>query len=174
MDKVIFKPVHQLEEDFYIQLKNECFQLIEKLNWNNGLNQIMLQTHDPNVDDYMNGAGRIADALYTDETMYKYIQPSLKGTNIEKFLIDNNVFRSRLMLVNPKKCYSVHKDPSARLHLALQTNDQAFFMFPYRNKFHTVRENRTTYYVNTMEYHSFANCGTEDRIHLVMCTKDVY
>lgn len=174
MDKVIHKKLQQLDGVTYSLLKNECLNLIQQLNWNNGINQIMLQTHDPNIDDFLSGTGRIADAIYTDETKYSYIQPSLKDSRIDRLLSSMNVFRTRLMLVKPKTCYSIHNDPSSRLHLALDTNPQCLFLFPDQKEFIYIPEDRAIHYINTTENHSFANCSNIDRIHLVMSTKVVY
>lgn len=174
MEKVICKKLNTLEPIFYYKLKKECLDLGEKLKWNDGLNQIMLQTNDPDIDDFMTGAGKLSGNVDTNEKNYKYIIPSLKGSMIEQFISSMNGFRSRLMYMKPKSCYSIHPDPTGRIHLALQTNNQAYFLFPEQSKFFQIPEDRTVYYFDTRNKHSFMNGSDQARIHLVMCTDIEY
>ena len=169
MEKMIFEKLNTLDGKFFYFLKLECLELANRLNWNNGANQIMLQTYSPDIDDFITGTGRIQEAKYTDETAYKHIQPSLKDSNIDKLISSMGVFRTRLMVVKPKTCYTIHNDPSARLHLALETNPDCYFVFPEHGLVKKVLPDRSVYFVDTREKHTFMNCGKEDRIHLVMC-----
>lgn len=171
MEQMIFKKLKSLDEDFYIEVKRECLALAEKLNWNDGLNQIMLQSNQPDVDDYKTGLGRIANNLDAVEENYIHVLPSLRGTSLEKLIVSLNGFRSRLMYMKPKSCYSIHTDPSPRLHLALQTNDQALFLFPKHRGYFKIPEDRSIYLADTRFSHSFMNGSDEPRIHLVICTK---
>jgi hypothetical protein len=169
MEKVIFEKLNTLDSKLFYYLKLECLQLAERLNWNDGANQIMLQTYSEDADDFTTGIGRIQEAKFTDETAYKYTQPSLKGSYIDKLLSSMDVFRTRIMLVKPKTCYSIHSDPTVRLHLALETNPDCYFVFPEHNQVQKVLPDRTIYFVDTRELHTFMNCGRENRIHIVMC-----
>lgn len=174
MEKVIHKKLETLDDEFYQRLKTDCLKVIETVGWNDGVNQIMLQTTDPNIDDYLTGTGSLSKAVNKFEPNYRYIQPSLRGTALDELFTDLGVFRSRLMLSKTRTCYSIHKDVTTRLHIALDTNEQAIFLFPDQNQMFHIPEDKSIHYVDTTKNHSFANCGIYDRVHLVMCSRTSY
>lgn len=170
MEKVITSKLYQLDAVFFKAVKDEANQLIARLNWN-GSTQIMLQTLDPAVEDWSTGTGKLKYLKEQDERKYQHIQPSLRGGAIDKLLSNTPlpVFRTRLMKVESKRCYSLHNDLTCRLHLALTTNESAMFLFPTQEKFYHIPVDRYVHLVDTREIHSFVNCGDEDRVHIVMC-----
>lgn len=170
MEKVTVSKLYNVDAVFFQELKNEVLDIINRVGWNNGT-QIMLQTLDPVVEDWFTGVGKLKLLTEQDEKKYRHIQPSLKGTNIEKLLSSTPlpVYRSRIMKVDPKRCYSIHHDMSCRLHLAIKTNESCLFLFPELSKYNHIPVDRGVYLVDTRETHSFVNCGEDERVHIVMC-----
>lgn len=74
--------------------------------------------------------------------------------------------RIRLMCLPPKRCYSVHRDETRRLHVAVETNPGALLIFPEHGSFH-VPADGGVYRVDTRLPHSAMNGGDEPRIHLL-------
>lgn len=70
----------------------------------------------------------------------------------------------------PRKCYSVHQDPTPRLHIPIITNEHCWMVWP-KDQFCVHLNEGYVYWTNTQKYHSFLNGGTEDRIHIVMCVR---
>lgn len=160
--------IHTLDPQFYSNLKHELLSLAESLNWNNGLNQIMLHCQNPNVTDYVSGSTPAMYNKQNPENTYKYLQPSLKNTIIEEFFSRfPGAHRARLINVIGKLCYGMHRDYISRAHLALKTNRNALFIFPELSKFEHIPEDKSVYLVDTTQLHSFVNCSLENRIHLM-------
>jgi len=102
------------------------------------------------------------------ERAYNCIQPELKGTLIEHYLEKYKVHRSRIMLMSPRSCYSVHRDSTQRIHIPIVANQQAWMVWPFENQCHRFEEG-SVYQTDTTKLHSFFNGSEEDRIHLVCC-----
>jgi hypothetical protein len=71
------------------------------------------------------------------------------------------------MTINPKTAYSVHTDPRPRYHLAVDTNPNAFFVFPIHQEIVHIPEDGYVYWINTTMAHTFVNCGDKPRTHFV-------
>lgn len=160
--------ISTLNSGFYESLKQELLNLAESLNWNNGVNQVMLHTQDATIVDYINGSTPAMYNKENPETTYKYLQASLKNTIIEEFFnMFPGAYRARIINVPGKWCYGMHKDYVSRAHLALKTNPNALFIFPELSKFEHIPEDRSVYLVDTTKLHSFVNCSLQNRIHLM-------
>lgn len=143
------------------------------------LDQISLTSIDGN-DDWTCSVGRISTLEYP-ERYYSTINKTLAGTELEKTLNRYpQYYRWRLMKIDPKKTYSVHKDGNAisdnlRIHIPLQTNEGCFLCFyltvPLNQKDSVVRhvhlETGKSYIVNTTGFHTAVNYGNTQRYHLV-------
>lgn len=167
-----FKPAYPHFED----VVNQCKQLADKYgNWEfNWDSQVAIQTDNDTEDNWLAGTGKSISKTLEWEQTFNKLQPSLKGTAIDKYLqwLDVPVYRTRIMLAREKGCYSVHRDYSPRLHLPLVTNKQCNFLFtdPLQ-MFHMPADGRTTW-VETTKPHTFMNGSTEKRLHLVMIVKE--
>jgi hypothetical protein len=98
--------------------------------------------------------------------------PNLLNTPIDDFL--NNVpyklYRSRIFVAPPKgQCYSVHKDPTKKLHLPISTNPKSYFLSyePDEIRHKNMAADGTMYIIDTRRTHTFFNDGKTLRIHLV-------
>jgi hypothetical protein len=100
---------------------------------------------------------------------YNNLNDLYKNTIIEELIKKYNLFRTRLMWVEPKSCYTLHKDHSGRIHIPIITNPNALFVF--RKGFMFNLEAGKIYYTDTRLEHTFANFSEEARLHLVGCIK---
>jgi len=110
-----------------------------------------------------------------EEDFYKII-PELQGSPIEDFInsLSYPVYRSRIFITHPRgAAYSIHRDPSKRLHLPVYTNDECYFM-QYKSQDATdpirhskMKSDGSIYMVDTTQYHTFCNNGDDIRIHIV-------
>ncbi len=131
-------------------------------------NQIICQTLNDDIDNWRSGIGRIDELEETEERKYSRINSSLKGTYLEKLITQHSAYRTRIMMMPPRQCYSVHADPSQRIHIPIVTNDQCWMIWPKFNSCNQLLTHRA-YLTDTTKPHTFINGGTEDRIHIVMC-----
>lgn len=155
-------------ENFEI-LRKEVLDIIETKS--NGNNQIICQGTVKGISNWTAGTGAIEELDEKDEKKYSYINSELKNTELEKLIKKYNGFRSRIMIMHPRHCYSVHSDPTPRLHIPIVTNDQCWMIWPNKKECYQLHE-RMIYWTDTRVNHTFLNGGTEKRIHVVMCVED--
>lgn len=149
------------------RLQLETDLLIEKHNWDiRKMTQISLQTGGN--DNWTAGNGSRPGE---EENQWNTLHPELVGTWWEDFFnsLPMPVYRSRLMVMLPKSCYSIHSDANPRLHIAIRTTPQARFIFTTPPGMFHIPANGTAWWVDTREEHTAINGGMEPRIHLVMC-----
>lgn len=86
---------------------------------------------------------------------------------ITRFMVENDLSRTRVMILPFRKCYSWHKDVGNRMHLAVTTNDKCFFV--ENNQVVNVPADGHPYLLNVNDYHTAMNCSDVEfsRIHLV-------
>jgi len=109
-----------------------------------------------------------------DENLYTELRPEIKNTYFEKVydkLSEHFVLgRVRILLLEPRKCLSFHKDPEPRLHVPIISQPGALMIV---DDFCThMPADGTVYYMNTTKYHSALNGSEENRIHLVATILD--
>jgi len=112
------------------------------------------------------------------EHEFDTIHPSLDGTYTKEVIEQvmkysyARVGRVRFLLLNPKTCYSMHRDPDwYRLHIPLKTNEKSFFIVD--EKFFTMPEVGSLYAIHPQDPHLAANSDLhEDRLHLVFDTAE--
>lgn len=152
--------------DNFLQIKQEVLDIVShRLNEHN---QIILQTVDPDVEDWYTGIGSLKHLANPNEIDYKYIQPSLKETALDRLISKYGAHRTRIMNMPARKCYSIHKDMSYRIHIPIVTTSMAWMVWPYEQACHNFLEGYA-YWTNTTLNHSFFNGAEVDRIHLVLC-----
>jgi hypothetical protein len=133
-------------------------------------NQIICQQISPIETSWTNGVGRIDQLDHQDEDLYKFINKQLKGSILEKLITKYDAFRTRIMIMPARQCYSVHADPTPRLHIPIITNDQSWMIWPYLNACEQMRIGKV-YWADTTKHHSFLNGGETARVHIVMGVK---
>jgi hypothetical protein len=131
-------------------------------------------------DDWQCSVGKI-HLLDRPERFYSTINKSLHGSYIEE-LINRypKYYRWRLLRLLPRETYTVHADSNNqkanyRLHIPVVTNDQAYLSFCTsvpKNKSNVMfyfehLEVGNSYMVDTTNYHTAVNYGSETRYHIV-------
>lgn len=142
--------------------------------------QVMLQNHT-GEEDWKYGVGTIENYEgFPGTRAFTHIQPSLKDSVIAHYFkwLKIPVFRSRLMMLEPKSTYSIHRDHEFRFHLPLVTNKECFLLFPdnaFGAKMYHLPADGTTHWTNTRQPHTAMNCHQAFwRLHLVMCVDKTY
>jgi hypothetical protein len=150
------------------QLQNEVFKILQKFPYEN---QLMLQTLDQGVEDWLTGVGTVEGLENKIEKDYVHLQPSLAGSLIEHYVNLYGGFRSRIMIIPPKQCYTVHADKTVRIHIPIVTNEHCWMIWPYDQKCYQLKPG-VAYKTNTTKRHTFFNGDNEkSRIHIVMCIR---
>ncbi|NQU70428.1 MAG: aspartyl/asparaginyl beta-hydroxylase domain-containing protein [Rhodospirillales bacterium] len=113
------------------------------------------------------------DSLEAD---YSMITEPFRGTVIERIL-ENLPFaygRTRLMLMRPKSCLSMHADPTRRYHFAITTNPGCYMagMNGAIGTIHHIPADGMLYELDAHLTHTAMNSGDTDRVHLVICPAD--
>jgi hypothetical protein len=164
---MLYYLISQVEN--FKKLQDEILKIIGTVGFEN--NQIICQSLDENKEDFHTGVGQIADLEHKNEKSYKFINKSIKGSYLEEVITNFNGYRSRILKLNPKSCYSIHQDPSPRIHIPIDSNDQCWMVWPNHN-FCLNMKPGSIYWTDTRKPHTFINCdNTLERIHLVMVIK---
>lgn len=163
---------------FDVNLLNQDVEyILTKTEWHPEHNQISLQYSNKDINNqWYSGTGKSWEEvdgkwkiLIEDDEVIN-INQALKGTYIEHVLhsLPFTPVRTRLMRMNPKSCYSIHRDTSARWHIALKTSEHARFVFTADQVVHHIPANGHPYFIDTTREHTAFNGNTDYRIHLVM------
>lgn len=155
----MIKILDKIEINF---LKLYYFDIQNSIKWQNftKCKQASLQYKDdenPDVSGLGKGNGT--------DLMYRNINENYKNTIFEELIIKYNLTRTRLMLVEPWSCYSMHRDTTPRIHIPIITNPECYFVFK-SGKIEHLSEG-FVYWVDTTKFHTFINCSDKQRIHLV-------
>jgi hypothetical protein len=163
---MLIKPFYKLEKETFNILYKEVLDIIELVGPNKS--QIICQGLEPDASDWDTGVGRIEELEISEEKKYCHIHPYLKDSILESIIKKHNAYRARIMIMNSRKCYSVHADPTPRIHVPIITNSQAWMVWPNHSKCSQLIPGYV-YWTDTTKKHTFLNGGIESRIHIVMC-----
>lgn len=150
--------------DFFITYKKLESQIV----WHEDLNkgkQTSVQYME-GEDPFLSSIGKLKKNCH--ENYYNKLNPLFKNTVFENIINDYKLVRSRLMWVYGKTCYSIHKDPSKRIHIPIVTNKNCLFIFPEIPKLIHLPIGKA-YSVDTTKQHSFCNFSEEPRLHFLGC-----
>ena len=165
---MLFTHIEKLEN--FSELTKDINNIIANIGFKD--NQISLQNLYEGQDDWYNNTGSLKALSEQDETKYQVINSVLKGSSIEGLIQRFKGFRSRIILMDPRKCYSVHADPFKRIHIPIVTNDQCWMVWPIEKQCFRLLEGRI-YSTDTTKLHTFLNGhATLGRIHLVMSVNE--
>jgi len=131
-------------------------------------NQIICQSLDSAIDNWHIGIGGLEELEESEEKSYHNINSKLKNSVLEELIQQHNGFRTRIMLMPPRQCYSIHADPTPRIHIPIITNDQCWMIWPHKQTCKQLQTN-LAHWTDTRKLHTFVNGGLENRIHIVMC-----
>ena len=153
---------HTLSEVYNIdKLQQEVKNLAYEYGWCQ--NQISLQSPD---EDFHEGTGRVAGLKFEES---EYTSQNIPDDwEISRFISNHNLYRTRIMRLMPKACYSMHSDSSKRVHLPVKTYWKCKLIID--NNVYHLEANGSAYLVDTTKIHTAFN-GTRDieRIHIVGC-----
>jgi hypothetical protein len=166
--------------DNYENLVKEVNSLLERFPSSSSNYQLGLQVTDPNDTSdsaWTESVGRITkNGVSLIESDFKHINPALAGGYIDQWLqslSEYNLVRARLMCMSPRVCYSIHADPTPRIHLPIITDPQAIMIFPRAQRIFHMPADGHSYLVDTTQHHTLANCSEIVRIHLVAVVSQV-
>ena len=100
------------------------------------------------------GEGKLNDLdfLEKDFNVFAY---DLPYTN--SILSELGMYRTRLMNMKPKTCYSYHWDPTKRMHIPLITNENNFFVID--DEVSRYPADGSYYLIDTTKKHTFVNAS---------------
>ena len=101
----------------------------------------------------------------SNEKEYTELNPLYNGTIFEEIINKYKLIRARFMWVSPHTCYSMHQDNSPRIHVPIITNSECYFVFKKGIVQHMPAG--SVYYTDTRHFHTFMNCSSEHRLHLI-------
>ena len=126
----------------------------------NGKKQSGLQFKE-NEDPWASAVGKSRG----NEFKYTNLNPYFKDTIFEEVIIKYQLLRTRLMWLSPNTVYSMHKDTTPRIHIPMITNPECYFVFKIGIIQHMPVG--SVYWTNTVNLHTFMNCSTKPRLHLI-------
>ncbi len=141
----------------------DCYFKIEKnIVWTDYVNkkQAGLQFKDLE-DPWASAVGRSKGS----ELEYTNLNLFFKDTLFEEVISQYTLKRTRLVWLSPMSCYSMHKDTTPRIHIPMITNLECYFVFKQGIIQHMPVG--SVYWTNTVNLHTFMNCSTESRLHLI-------
>jgi len=86
---------------------------------------------------------------------------------INSIIKENSLYRTRVLILNPRECYTYHTDPTPRMHIPVKTNEACMFIL--NNKVFKMEEEGSLYWIDTTSPHLALNGSREQRIHIVGC-----
>lgn len=140
-------------------------------------NQVCL-THRPHSSDpYYEGAGSLYDfdraQFNFQEEEFHVFHETWRGSYLHDVYVQlreavpYNLGRIRLMNLRPVSCLSLHADPTIRLHIPVETNENNLFIFRDQVPFHMPADG-SVYLVDTRHQHTVVNGDKKlSRIHFV-------
>lgn len=142
----------------------------EKLLWDANLQKSNLQVsiQTDGADDWANSSGSRPGV---SESIWDKIHPSLKGTWWETDFFPSlpwKVYRTRIMVQEGRRCYSIHTDDNPRLHIAITTSNQARFIFTNPPEITHIPADGYVWWVDTRKEHTAINGSMDIRVHLLM------
>jgi hypothetical protein len=164
------------------QVKNDLAVVLTYTEWGED-NQISLKHRTGAINTWKDGIGSLYDktsrsdtAHEKDFTEYNAQLPEYTLNLLKEFSQSQGfkLGRVRYMRQLSKRGLSVHKDTSKRYHLAIQTNEFAYFGFgidkgPVKAFCYHIPADGNFYMADTTKQHFVYNGGWEDRVHLVIC-----
>tara|TARA_Y100000022_G_scaffold52431_1_gene44511 strand:- start:673 stop:1239 length:567 start_codon:yes stop_codon:yes gene_type:complete len=178
-----------LLKSYEYNFENELNRLIKNktIKWKNN-NQICITTIPGKENDYLFGNGSLDldyDKEYKDENGNVIVPKRDEPLKEKDFTIvcdqfKNTVFeqvynelsskyilgRVRLIMLQPKTCFSWHKDYNDRLHIPIITREGCFMIIEKQIEHLEVNN---LYFTETTKHHTAINGSFYPRVHFVAC-----
>ena len=123
--------------------------------------QIMLQTVEGETDP-LYGTG---DSRFFTHTEQEFTIPMFDLPYTNSIIKELGMYRTRIMKMASKYCYSYHWDRTQRVHIPLITNENCFFVI--EDEVVRTPADGNHYLIDTRKKHTFVNASFEDRWHIV-------
>jgi hypothetical protein len=104
-------------------------------------------------------------SIKENEESFSLIPKWCQSTIFEDIILEYSLHRTRLMWLSPFSCYSMHRDPTPRIHIPIITNEFCYFVFRDQLPMHLPVG--SVYHVDTRNAHTFINCSSVARLHLI-------
>ncbi len=128
--------------------------------------QICLQGINAEMDPYFGSRNLqyLIDEGIEEKDFNVSLFPELDYTN--SIIEDLLMFRTRVMILKPKTCLTYHVDPTKRIHIPIDTNENCFLMIDQYA--HHLFADGSAYLCDTTKLHTPINAslGT-NRMHIV-------
>jgi len=128
--------------------------------------QIGLQTVK-NMKDPFYATGSILNKDHSENEFTEFL---FNIPYVNSIISELKMYRTRLMKMKPKTCYSYHQDYTKRIHIPLITNDKCFFVID--DEIIRCPANGNYYLIDTTKMHTFVNASFDYRLHIVGCVND--
>jgi hypothetical protein len=126
-------------------------------------NQFILQGVKGQTDlNY--GVGRSCDLKHKES---EFIYPLYDIPYTNSILQELGMYRTRVMCMKPKACYSWHYDFTKRIHIPLQSDWKKCFMVFDGDEVVRMEPNGNYYEVDTTKNHTAVNASNSLRVHIV-------
>ena len=128
--------------------------------------QICLQGIDAEMDPYFGSRTlkHITDEGFDEEDFNVFLFSELDYTN--SIIEDLSMFRTRIMIIKPKTCLTLHADPRKRIHIPIETNEDCFLMIDQYA--HHLSADGSAYLADTTKLHTTINASLGiNRTHIV-------
>lgn len=127
--------------------------------------QVGLQGATEN-DNWKSCVGKVKDLKHPEQ---EYTIPIFDIPYINSMMEKYKMFRTRLLTLDPLRCYSYHQDPTYRVHIPIHTNHHSWLLIDGQT--HQLKTGYA-YLVNTKLEHTAINASNEPRSHIVGCVSD--
>jgi len=125
--------------------------------------QICLQGTKDNLDPFLGVGAKIYNNTGHKENEFDTFIFDLPYIN--SIISDLKMYRTRIMRMKPKTCYTIHKDTTKRIHIPIFTNEHCFLIV--NNKIKHYPADGNYYLIDTTQYHTAVNASRYERTHLV-------
>lgn len=172
--------MYRLDKQYDIKkIKSEYAELVEKVGWTPGLpdhfDAITLQT-DGTEDYHLHydidkfyirhwDDNDVKEWTEQNESFKQLLIPP--EWEMSKFIIENNLTRTRILRIAPRFVYNTHKDWTDRCQLGIITNEYCYYI--EESVLYNIPDDGYGYVTETTKMHSAANASTEHRVNLVGC-----
>lgn len=133
--------------------------------------QIMLQGVDGQEDPFF-GVGRTTTFDNQEE---EFVEPIFDMPYINLLMEELNMFRTRLMKMDPNTCYSWHRDKTPRIHIPVVTHQNCQFVLAEKDwDINSASQSRhmevgKIHRIDTTRLHTAFNGSDITRVHIVGC-----
>lgn len=125
--------------------------------------QIMLQGVEGQTDPFY-GTGKISQLQHEEKEFIHPIFDSCPYLN--EVIKELGMYRTRILTLGPKSCYSYHNDPTKRIHIPIETHPIGCFMV-VEEEVIRMPANGNYYVIDTTKHHTAVNADIKPRIHIV-------